>query len=86
MDRVEVAGEWFREDYEPIVGALREADLIGDSTETEAYVRITALRYMLLRTHEWDERVLERLREELGRPAPLGEDTGVHRLRGAGPR
>jgi hypothetical protein len=41
---------------------------------------------MLLRTHEWDERVLERLREELRRPAQRGEDTGVHDLREAGPR
>ena len=86
MDRQEVAREWFTEDYEPIVAALREADLIGTATETEAYVRFTALRYMLLRTHEWDEGVLERLREELRRPSPAGEDTGVHRLRGAGPR
>ncbi|HEX6117322.1 MAG TPA: hypothetical protein VFY99_09490 [Solirubrobacterales bacterium] len=86
MDREEVAAEWFDEDYRPIVSMLREADLIGTATETEAYVRITALRYMLLRTHEWDDRVLERLREELRRPAPAGEDTGVHELRGAGPR
>jgi hypothetical protein len=86
MSRAEVAAEWFAEDYEPIVAALREADLVGEGTETEAYVRITALRYMLLRTHEWDEQVLERLREELARPAPRGEDTGVHRLRGSGPR
>ena len=68
MTREEVAAEWFEEDYEPIVASLREADLIGTATETEAYVRIITLRYMLLRTHEWDERVLERLREELRRP------------------
>jgi hypothetical protein len=86
MTREEVAAEWFREDYEPIVAALRETDLIGTATETEAYVRITSLRYMLLRTHEWDETVLERLRDELSRPAALGEDTGVQRLRGSGPR
>ena len=86
MTRQQVAAEWLTEDYEPVVAALREADLIGTTTETEAYVRITALRYMLLRTHEWDERVLERLREELRRPAQRGEDTGVHALRDAGPR
>lgn len=86
MNREEVATEWFEADYEPIVSALREADLIGTATETEAYVRIITLRYMLLRTHEWDEEVLERLREELRRPAPAGEDTGVHQLRDSGPR
>jgi len=44
---------------------LREADLIGKQTETEAYMAISGLRYMLLRTHAWDEAVIERLRREL---------------------
>ena len=34
-------------------------------TETEAYMAISGKRYMLLRTHAWDEQVIERLREEL---------------------
>jgi hypothetical protein len=37
---------------------LREADLIGDQAETEAYMRISAERYRLLRTHRWDEDVI----------------------------
>ena len=49
----------------PVVELLREADLIGKRTETEAYMKISGLRYMLLRTHSWDEQVIERLREEL---------------------
>ena len=85
QSREEIAREWFEEEYAPIVAVLREADLIGNLTETEAYVRIISLRYLLLRTHEWDDSVLERLREELRRPAPIGEDTVVHRLR-SGPR
>lgn len=85
MTREEVAAEWFREEYEPIVAMLREAELVGDATETEAYVRVISLRYMLLRTHEWDDEVLEQLREALRRPSPAGEDSEVHRLR-AGPR
>ena len=48
---------------------LHEAGLIGDrSTETDAYVRVVSLRYLLLRTHEWNDEVIERLREELRRP------------------
>jgi hypothetical protein len=65
MTREEVAEAWFREDYEPIVATLREAGLIGKGTETEAYMRVVAERYRLLRTHHWDEKVLERLQREL---------------------
>jgi hypothetical protein len=65
MTREQVAQKWFDEDYEPIVATLREAGMIGDrETETEAYMRVVAERYFLMRTHEWDERVLERLRRE----------------------
>ena len=63
MSREEVAETWFREDYEPIVAALSEAGMLGEEeTETEAYSRIVAERYLLMRSHEWDEDVLERLR------------------------
>jgi len=65
MTRGEVAEAWFREDYEPVVAALRDADLIGGSTEVEAYMRIVAERYRLMRTHNWDDSVLERLAREL---------------------
>jgi hypothetical protein len=64
MTREEVAEAWFREDYEPIVTALREAGMIGEETEAEAYMRIIGERYLLMRTHEWDESVLERLQRE----------------------
>ena len=45
-----------------MVEMLREADLIGNQTETEAYMRVAAERYRLLRTHEWNEEVIERLK------------------------
>jgi hypothetical protein len=65
MSREEVAESWFREEYEPIVAALREARMIGArETETEAYMRVVAQRYFLMRTHEWDEGILERLQRE----------------------
>jgi ParB-like nuclease domain len=82
MTREEVAEAWFRDEYVPVVEMLREADLIGRNiTEAEAYEAVSALRYLLLRTHEWDERTLERLQEELSRPASREEDTAVRRLR-----
>ena len=31
-------------------------------TETDAYLRISAMRYRALRTHEWSDEVLEELR------------------------
>jgi len=81
MDRAEIAGRWFAEEYVPVVEMLKEADLIGRNTETEAYIKVGSLRYLLLRTHEWDEDVIERLRAELRRPLPREEDSLVHRMR-----
>jgi hypothetical protein len=65
MTREEVAEAWFREDYEPIVATLREAGLLGDGSETEAYMRVVSERYRLMRTHDWDAGVLERVAREL---------------------
>ena len=65
MTRDQVAEAWFRDDYEPIVASLREAGMIGArETDTEAYMRIVGQRYFLMRTHEWDEGILERLQRE----------------------
>ena len=82
MTREQVAREWFEQEFEPVVRMLREADLIEAQTEAEAYARIVSLRYLLLRTHDWDEHVLERLREELRSPSPRDEDTLTHLMRG----
>jgi hypothetical protein len=65
MTRDEVANAWYREEYLPVVAMLREADLLGSGTEAEAYVRLATERYRLLRSHDWDDDVIERLREEL---------------------
>jgi hypothetical protein len=65
MAREEVAEAWFRDDYEPIVEAIRDAGLLGKGTETEAYMRVVSERYFLMRTHQWDEGVLERVARQL---------------------
>ena len=63
LDRPTVARRWFAEEYEPVVAMLREAGLIRDDHhETEAYLRLAADRYRLLRTHAWDASVIEALR------------------------
>jgi hypothetical protein len=63
LDRSAVARTWFDEEYAPVVAMLREAGLIGKGTEADAYMRVAGVRYRLLRTHEWSEDVLSRLRE-----------------------
>ena len=62
LERDESARMWFEEEYRPVVEAAREADLIdSDETETEAYMRIVSERYRLLRTHAWNDAVLQRV-------------------------
>ncbi|MDQ2622251.1 MAG: chromosome partitioning protein ParB [Actinomycetota bacterium] len=67
MNRQEVAALWFRDEYDPVAGLLRDAGLQGDRTETEAYLAVSSFRYMLLRTHSWDEEVIRRIREAIDR-------------------
>ena len=79
MSRDEVAHAWFHDEYEPVVEMLKEAGLCTSGSETDAYIAVVSLRYLLLRTHDWDESVLEALRKEMRRPS--WEDTEVRRLR-----
>lgn len=67
LDRPTAARRWYEEEYLPVVQMLREAELIGDETEAEAYMRVATARYRLLRTHDWSQEIIERLRGELGR-------------------
>ena len=55
LSRPDVAEAWFREEYEPVVEMLQEAGLARKGTATEAYMRVSHLRYLILRTHDWDD-------------------------------
>ena len=79
MTRDEVAEAWFREEYEPVTQMLREVGVATEANETDAYAAVVSLRYLLLRTHEWDDEVLERVRQEIAEPS--WEDTEVRKLR-----
>lgn len=68
LDRAEVARRWFAEEYTPVVRMLRTADLIGSRTEAEAYMCIASERYRLIRSHEWSDEVIGRLRAEVKSP------------------
>jgi hypothetical protein len=80
MTREETALAWFHEEFEPIVSMAREAGVGAGLTDAELYSAVVSLRYLLLRTHSWDEEVMERLREELRRPT-REEDTLTHLIR-----
>jgi hypothetical protein len=63
MDRAEVARRWYADEYLPVVHLLRQGELIAEGeTETDAYLRVAADRYRVLRTHEWSGDVLDELR------------------------
>ena len=67
LDRPTGARLWFDEEYAPVVEMLREADMIGSGTEADAYMRVAAQRYRIMRTHEWSEEILARLRADAER-------------------
>ena len=62
LDRGTVARRWYAEEFQPVVRMLGQAGLIGERTDAEAYLQLASRRYQLMRTHRWDDDVLERLR------------------------
>jgi len=69
ISRREAAYLWLENEYRPVIEMLREADLIGRHTPTEAYMRVSAERYRLLRTDRWDEEVIQRVVDAISRTA-----------------
>jgi hypothetical protein len=67
LDRPQTAELWLEQEYRPVVAMLHEAGLIHEATDTEAYMRIAAERYRLLRTHAWNDEVLQRVVQGGGR-------------------
>lgn len=65
LDRPTMAARWYEEEYLPVVRMLEQAELIGEHTPAEAYLRIAGERYRLVRTHRWDDEVIAALRERL---------------------
>jgi hypothetical protein len=63
LSRHAAAKAWLEIEYRPVVAMLREAELIGEGTETDAYLRVAGERYRLLRTHDWSDAVLRRVIE-----------------------
>ena len=62
-DRSQTALRWFQEEYVPVVAILRDADLIGRrETETDAYLRLSGERYRIMRTQQWSDEAIARVR------------------------
>jgi hypothetical protein len=80
LPRAEMALTWFREEYEPRVDMLREAGLGGGGTETERYLRVVMLRFLLLQRHDWTDDLAERLAGEVKNPGAAAEDTMTHQI------
>ncbi|MDT7729495.1 MAG: hypothetical protein QOI21_6071 [Actinomycetota bacterium] len=64
LDRAVVAKRWYDEEYVPVVEMLRQADMISGRTEAEAYMWVAGERYRLIRTHRWDDEVIEAVRTQ----------------------
>jgi hypothetical protein len=67
LDRPTVARRWYDEEYVPVVNMLRQAEMVGDRTETEAYMWVAGERYRLIRTHRWNPDVLTAVRDKTSR-------------------
>ena len=71
-DRAEVSRRWFADEFTPVVRILHAADLVGDGTDAEAYLTIARERYRLIRTHEWNDEVIEELQRQFRSPRRRG--------------
>jgi len=81
LSRQEVAESWFRDEYVPVIEMLSEAQLVPKGvSDTEAYMKVAHLRYLILRTHEWTDEVIDAVRRDLEQPG-LEDDTMVRKLR-----
>jgi hypothetical protein len=81
LPRREMAQLWFEEEYVPMVDMLREAGIGGGGTETERYLRVAMLRFLLLQRHDWTDDLAERLAGEVKHPSTASEqDTMTHQI------
>jgi hypothetical protein len=79
LSREQAADAWFDEEYQPVTRVLGELGAGGGGTETERYLRVAMLRFLLLHTHDWTDEVVERLLGE-ARPPSDADDTMVHQI------
>ena len=53
------------EEYSPVLEMIEEAGVRGpDETGADAYLRVARERYRLIREHQWNREVLQKIVEE----------------------
>jgi hypothetical protein len=81
MNRRELAITWFEQEYAPMVEMLREAGLGGGGSETERYLRVAMLRFLLLQRWDFPDDLAERIAGEVRHPSRAAEaDTMTHQI------
>jgi hypothetical protein len=65
LERDRVALRWYHDEFCPAIELLKDAGLVRrGETQADAYARLSAERYRLMRSQAWTDEVLERLRGE----------------------
>ena len=65
LDRRSAARAWYEEEFAPVTKMLRDAGLVDSGeTDADAYTRLGGVRYRLMRTMDWNEDVVDKLRKE----------------------
>ena len=62
IDKPTMAQRWFDEEYTPVLQMIDEAGVRGrDETGADAYLRVAGERYRLIREHEWNDEVMQKI-------------------------
>jgi hypothetical protein len=62
FDKRTMAERWFDEEYTPVVALIDEAGVRGEKeTGADAYIRVAGERYRLIREHDWNRDVMEKI-------------------------
>jgi hypothetical protein len=62
FDKQTMARRWFDEEYTPVVRLIDEAGVRGEhETGADAYIRVAGERYRLIREHDWNRDVMEKI-------------------------
>jgi hypothetical protein len=65
FDKPTMAVRWYDEEYTPVLEMIDEAGVRGPhETGADAYIRIAAERYRLIREHEWNRDVMQKIAEK----------------------
>ncbi len=68
FDKATMARRWYDEEYVPVLAMIDDAGVRGQGESgADAYLRVAGERYRLIREHEWNRDVMDRIAQK-GRP------------------